>query len=282
MDEVTVRYFGWSTISIETADGTLFFDPFFRKYCGAQWFSLPDFQHASFIAATHGHEEHFLDIPDVAKATGAVVIGPPAVERFLMSRCKLLPKHLRGISPWETIELKGFHITAFLWKHRDINLWKALTKAVFFFNTTQLKWAFSSAVSAPFYAPFTGYHVRLPDGLTIMNYNEGFNTKMTDEEIGTLAAKLHTNVLLAGMQVDFTEDIARGVRALKPDITVLYPAHEKFHEMMGVKSRPWAEFASAAQNAHPVGKVIVADPGTAVDLPSGKVSRFVSLVKAAD
>jgi L-ascorbate metabolism protein UlaG (beta-lactamase superfamily) len=179
MDDVTVRYFGWSAISIETADGRLFFDPFFRKYCGAQWFSLPDFQHADFIVATHGHEEHFLDIPDLAKATGAVVIGPPAAVRFLMSRRKLSPKQLLEISPWESIKLKGFDITAFPWQHRDINLWKALTKAVFLFNTTQLKWAFSSAVSAPFYAPFTGYHVCLPNGLTIMNYNEGFNTKMT-------------------------------------------------------------------------------------------------------
>jgi len=282
MSEVTVRYFGWSAISIETPDGTLLFDPFFRKYCGAKWFSLPDFQHANFILATHGHEEHFLDIPDVAKSAGAVVIGPPAVKRFLMSRRKLSPQQLLEISPWETVELTGFKITAFNWKHRDINLWKALTKAVFFFNTTQLKWAFSSAVSAPFYAPFTGYHVRLPNGLTIMNYNEGFNTKMTDEEIETLAAKLPTSVLLAGMQVDFTKDVARGVRTLKPDITVLYPAHDKFHEMMGVKSHPWTDFASAARAAHPSGQVIVAEPGTAIDLPSGKVSRFVSLVKAAD
>ena len=42
-----IRYFGWSGLSIETRDGALFFDPFFRPYCGAECFisrisSTPD------------------------------------------------------------------------------------------------------------------------------------------------------------------------------------------------------------------------------------------------
>ena len=39
-----LRYYGWSALSIETPDGALFFDPFFRPYCGAEWFHLADFQ----------------------------------------------------------------------------------------------------------------------------------------------------------------------------------------------------------------------------------------------
>jgi L-ascorbate metabolism protein UlaG (beta-lactamase superfamily) len=74
-----IRYFGWSALSIETADGALFFDPFFRPYCGAEWFHLADFKHAKYICVTHGHEEHFLDVPVIAHATGATVIGSPAV-----------------------------------------------------------------------------------------------------------------------------------------------------------------------------------------------------------
>jgi len=38
------------------------------------------------------------------------------------------------------------------------------------------------STNAPFYSPYTGFHVELPDGLTVLNYNEGFNTKMTDAE----------------------------------------------------------------------------------------------------
>jgi len=46
-----------------------------------------------------------------------------------------------------------------------------------------------SATPAPFYAPYTGFHVELPGRLTLMNYNEGFNTKMTDAEIVDLGRR---------------------------------------------------------------------------------------------
>ena len=53
-----------------------------------------------------------------------------------------------------------------------------MSRAVFQGNATQLSWAWSSATRAPFYAPYTGFHVELPAGLTVMNYNEGFNSKI--------------------------------------------------------------------------------------------------------
>ena len=82
----TIRYFGWSALSIETPDGALFFDPFFRHYCGAQWFDLEDFAHADYVCVTHGHEEHFLDVPVIGKHTKAKLIGPASVTRFLRRR----------------------------------------------------------------------------------------------------------------------------------------------------------------------------------------------------
>ena len=79
------------------------------------------------------------------------------------------------------------------------------------------------------------------------------------------------DVLLAGMQLDFTADIARGVQALQPKIVVLYPPHDKFHAMMGVGSRPWAEFAAAASAALPSAKVVIADPGFVMNAATGEV-----------
>lgn len=266
-----IRYFGWSGLSIETPDGTLFFDPFFRHYCGAQWFGLADFSHAKYICVTHGHEEHFLDVPVVAKQSGATVIGPRSVTGFLRWRSRLPREKLISVGPLETHEVPGFRITSFHWKHRDINLVKALSKAVFHGNTTQLAWAWSSATNAPFYSPYTGYHVELPNGLTVLNYNEGFNTKMTDEEIRILGQCFRTDVLLAGMQLDFVADVARGAAALNPKIVILYPPHDKFHEMMGVSSRPWAEFAAAVRERLPAATVIVAEPGLTVDAVTGAV-----------
>ena len=47
-----IRYYGWSALSIESDAGTLFFDPFFREYCGARWYGLEDFAHANVVCVT--------------------------------------------------------------------------------------------------------------------------------------------------------------------------------------------------------------------------------------
>jgi L-ascorbate metabolism protein UlaG (beta-lactamase superfamily) len=212
---------------------------------------------------THGHEEHFLDVPAIAKATSATVIGAPSVSAFLRRRHKLPDAQLRSIDPakGQSVSLPGFDIAAFTWKHRDINLYKALTKAVFHGNATQLSWAWSSATNAPFYAPYTGFHVTLPGGLTVMNYNEGFNTKMTDAEITALGNRFKTDILLAGMQLNFIDDVVRGVAALAPKTVLLYPPHDKFHAMMGVTSSPWPDFARAITERFPGIDVHIAEPG---------------------
>jgi len=263
-----LRYFGWSALSIETADGALFFDPFFRPYCGAEWFHLGDFSHARYICVTHGHEEHFLDVPVIARATGATVVGSPSVCSFLKWRRGLPAERLKVIDPkvFGTLALPGFKLSAFRWQHRDINLPRALSRALFHGNATQLSWAWSSATQAPFYAPYTGFHVELPDGVTVMNYNEGFNTKMTDAEIADLGRRHRTDVLLAGMQLDFTADVVRGVGALKPKVVVLYPPHEHFHAMMGAVSRPWSAFGDAVRSRFPDVAVHLAQPGFELSL----------------
>lgn len=276
MNAVTrIRYFGWSGLSIETPAGALFFDPFYRRYCGAAWFGVEDFAHASYICVTHGHEEHFLDVPLIATRTGAMVVGAPAVCAFLRRRHRLAAAQLRAIDPAgsESLALAGFAIAAFRWQHRDINLWAALTKAVLHGNVTQLSWAWSSATRAPFYAPYTGYHVTLPDSLTVMNYNEGFNSKMTEAEIRALGVRFRVDVLLAGMQLDFIEDVVRGVAALRPKVVILYPAHDKFHAMMGVQSAPWPAFARAVRERFPGIAVHVAEPGFEWR-SDGSVARF--------
>ena len=273
-ESVCVRYHGWSTVSIETPAGAMHFDPFFRKYCGAEWFSVEDFLDAKYIAVTHGHEEHFLDVPVIARRTGAQVIGPKSIMQFLRLRNRIPRDRLIPLDASQRVALTGFAVEAFAWRHRDINLYKALGKAVFHGNTIQLSWAWHSATQAPFYAPYTGYRVKLPDGTTVINYNEGFNTKMTDAEIGALAAEGPTDVLLGGMQLNFVADVARGVAALKPKLVLLYPPHEKFHEMMGMTSRPWSEFVAAAERAAPQARVVPLAPGTRVSLADGSVSRF--------
>ena len=171
--------------------------------------------------------------------------------------------------PFEPREVPGFKLTTFTWKHRDINLPRALSKAVLHGNATQLSWAWSSATRAPFYSPYTGYHVELPNGLTILNYNEGFNTKMTDAEIEALGKRFRTDVLLGGIQLNFTADVARGAAALNPKVVVLYPPHDYFHRMMGATSAPWQDFVDAVRERLPAAVVVLAEPGTVVDAATG-------------
>jgi hypothetical protein len=277
----TISYYGWSGLSINSDTGNLFFDPFFRKYCGAKWFEKEDFAHAKYICVTHGHEEHFLDVPVIAKSFGSVVVGPRSITRFLQSRNKLPASQVVTVDPGSSADLSGFKVSAFTWKHRDINLFKALSKAVLKGNTTQLAWAWSSATNAPFYSPYTGYHVELSDGLSVLNYNEGFNSKMTTAEISDLGKRFRTDVLLAGMQLDFVSDVVRGALALKPKWILLYPPHEKFHEMMGVTSRPWSEFQQAVASALPGCRVVIAHPGDHFDARTGELLGTAKLASAA-
>src|SRR4051812_17463852 len=100
-----IRYYGWSAFSLETSEGRLLFDPFYRKYCGAQWFSLDDFAKADLICVTHGHEEHFVDVPAIARKTGALVVGSKAVGRFLRRRTGLPAKQVVEIAPLEPRQL---------------------------------------------------------------------------------------------------------------------------------------------------------------------------------
>jgi len=266
VDTPKIKYFGWSSLSIESKAGTLFFDPFFRPYCGAQWSSLEDYLHADVVCITHGHEEHFADTPEVVQRSGATVVSSKKVCQFLEKRNKIPVAQLAPVEFDQPIEVSGFKITTFAWKHRDINLFRAMPKAFLTANMTQLKWAWSSATKAPFSAPFMGFYVELEDGTGILNYNEGFNSKMTDQEIEELGRRFKVDVLLAGMQLDFTEDVARGVAALAPKTVILYPPHEKFHEMMGVTSAPWTTFAEAARKALPQAEIVIAEPGFELDI----------------
>ncbi|MDO9405068.1 MAG: MBL fold metallo-hydrolase [Polaromonas sp.] len=262
-----IKYYGWSAIELHTNGKSIFFDPFFRPYCGVHWFDLPDFAHADIVCVTHGHEEHFLDVPSVVTSSGARVVATQAVCRFLSSRNHIPATQLTPAQHGETVQVDGFDISLFPWKHRDLNLFKAMTRAVFRGNTTQLSWAWSSATNAPFYSGYTGFNVKLPDGLTVLNYNEGFNTKMTAADLAELKRQHpKVDVLLAGMQLHFIDDVVRGVEALQPKVVFLYPPHEHFHNMMEVGSAPWEDFSAAISRRCPDVTVHIAYPGTVMNL----------------
>ncbi len=276
MNDYNIRYFGWSSLAIRTPDFTLLFDPFYRKYCNVQWFEAEDLCPADYIAVTHGHEEHFVDVPDVARLSRATVVGPDKVVNFLQRKNHLDPKQLKSLNAGETVELPSCRLDAFGWQHRDVNLFKSIPAEVLRGNFSRLLWAWNGVTKSPFSAPYTGYRITLADGTTILNYNEGFNTKMSDREIKTLGDDKKTDILLGGMQLHFTDDVRRGVKALNPKLVLLYPPHDRLHKLWNVPSSPWEDFAAAAREAAPNATVIVLKPGDEVDLRTHSVSTFAS------
>jgi hypothetical protein len=269
--DTQIQYLGWSTLSIQASNGVLFFDPFFRKFCGAQWFTLDDLGDPDVICITHGHEEHFRDCPEAIKRSGAQAVATKSICDYMRWRNGVRPNQLNPISFRDPLEINGFRISAFPWKHRDINVFASVLQAVFQGNGTKLAWAWSSFINGPFYSAFSGFNVELPNGLKILNYNEGFNTKMTDKEITELGSRFQPDVLLAGMQMHYTEDVARGAAALKPKIVLLYQPHEHFHKMMGATWAPWEDFAKAVQDRLPDSVVVIATPGMTIDAATGEV-----------
>ena len=92
---------------------------------------------------------------------------------------------------------------------------------------------------------------------------------MTDAEIEALGKRFRTDVLLGGIQLNFTADVARGAAALNPKVVVLYPPHDYFHRMMGATSAPWQDFVDAVRERLPAAVVVLAEPGTVVDAATG-------------
>lgn len=257
-----IKFFGWSSFAIESKQGVLHFDPFFRHYCGAQWYSLDDYADASVICLTHGHEEHYLDTPAVVERSGATVVSSPEVCKHLNRKYGIAKDKLVPLEPFEDTTVSGFKISTFEWPHRDINVFMVVLRALMTGKTAQLKWAWSSLVNAPFSARKYGYHVEVPGGQSVLNYNEGFNSLLNVDEVRELGKRFSPDVVLAGAQLHFEDYVAAGTAALGPSSVILHHPHEKFFEQIGAESSPPDVFAAATRTALPDANVVAAEPGT--------------------
>ena len=237
-----IKYFGWSSFTIQTDQGKLVLDPLFRRYCDAKYAEIEDFSDSDVICLTHGHQEHYFDVPAVAKASGATIVAPKAICNHLRRFYGVNGKQMRPATNFEPVEVNGFKITSFPWRHRDINPVKAILRPKIHEG---IMWAWRALIRAPFYAPFTGYHIELPNGCRILNYGEGFNTNMDPAEMTDVASRFETDVLLTGTQLHFTDQVRDGVAAFKPQKAVLYHPHKMLFEAINVTTATVDEFAKA-------------------------------------
>ncbi|HEC62635.1 MAG TPA: MBL fold metallo-hydrolase [bacterium] len=281
-----LKYFGWSSFAIESPSGNLLFDPLCRPMYGARWSDIHDFSKAKVICVTHGHFDHYVDVPPVLKETEAVVVASQEICSHLNSRYKVKKERLFPIKPFQEVCISGYKITAFEWQHREFNFSKMIRadlaasfrfiyRHLFKASCEQLRenlfssfnFAWLNLLQAPFHAPYFGFYVEGPDNIRLMNYCEGFSAKMKIEETRELGRRFRPEIVLAGMQLDFEKELSEGVAALSPKTVVLFPPHEAIFEKVGLKSSPPQKFVEEVKRKSPEADIIVAKPQCSFDIP---------------
>jgi len=257
-----LRYLGWSAFEIETQSGSLFFDPVFTNLYGAKWAQKEDYLKAKVICVTHGHSDHYNDVSAVAKTTESKIVSSFEVCKHLQKKRKINLGQLQAISPFQKVQFSGFDITAFEWRHREINFLKLL-KADF---VTSSKFAFMNLFQVPFNAPYYGYYIEIPGSLRIMNYCEGFSNAMKIDEVRDLGRRLKVDVLIAGAQLNFEDFVALGVEALAPKTVVLFHPHQAMFDRIGLKSSDINVFIDKISNRISDVNIILAQPMQYIDL----------------
>lgn len=259
-DTTDIRYLGWSNIIIESASGSLVFDPFFREMYGAKWAKIEDYKDVKVICITHGHHEHYLDTPDIVKYTNAKVVGSNEVCEHLKSKYKVPEENLIPIQPMEEITVEGFKITAFTWYHRKISYLKFFQGNLI----TGLTFGLTNLLKVPTDAPFQGFFVETPEGLRLLNFAEGMNSLMPTEEMKELGDKFKPSVLVGGMQLSYEEDVGRAAQYTSPETFILYHPHTKLFDSMKIKSSPVEAFVSSVEEKAPQVKILLPEPMSSV------------------
>ena len=175
--QFNIRYHGWSSTPIECHPKALFFAPVYPPYCGAKWSTLDDYLGADVICVTHGHEEHFLDTPDLLRRTAATVVSSPTVCRFLKRRNKIPEGQLYPVAFGQPASVAGFRITTFAWKHRDINLYKAMAKDDDAWATYLQEWVFGVADHDQYLEKVGAAHLASIGANSIIGYTPGLDRR---------------------------------------------------------------------------------------------------------
>jgi len=258
-----ITYYGWSTFSLETENGKLVFDPFCRKFCDVKWSGFDAFKDANVICITHGHAEHYVDVPKILNRSKAVVVGPEEVCRHLEKKYKIDNKRLVPIGPSQTVSVSGYKISAFDWGHREVSFWKLLKLGVLQANLGPiLKFGLLNLLKAPHTTTFLGFCVENSNNFKLINFGEGFSDLIDQSKVEALGESFTPDVLLAGIQLNFAPYVAKGAAALLPEKTILFSPHSALFKKCGLKSAPAKTFVDQIREYLPNAQINVADPGS--------------------
>ncbi len=126
---IDVTYLGVAGWQITEGATTILTDPYFSRPPSFEGPIVPDPaaiaahspQHADAIVIGHSHVDHLLDAPDVAKRTGAILIGSPST--IAVGAASGLPEDkLEEVQPGDDLEFGSFSIRVIASLHSRIGM----------------------------------------------------------------------------------------------------------------------------------------------------------------
>ncbi|MGE0710249.1 MAG: MBL fold metallo-hydrolase [Planctomycetota bacterium] len=125
-----LRYLGCSGYELSDGQTTVWLDPTPTRPTLGQLASgplVPDeelyaglgLRHADFILVNHAHHDHVLDVPALAKRSGAVVVGSRGVISFCRAR-GVPDAQLREVSGGEMLQLRTFRVQVRAARHSRV------------------------------------------------------------------------------------------------------------------------------------------------------------------
>jgi L-ascorbate metabolism protein UlaG (beta-lactamase superfamily) len=119
---ISMRWLGAAGVEIRAESKTLLVDPFFSRPGFWRLFwgkAVPDrnlpaekIQSADFILVTHSHYDHLMDVPEIARNTGAEVFGSRNTCEILTS-VKMQGKQIHLIKVGDRLDLEDFSVQVF-------------------------------------------------------------------------------------------------------------------------------------------------------------------------
>lgn len=112
-----ITWFGTACIKMESEGKTILFDPYIRRYGGAEEKLKKVFQQEKTILITHGHFDHIADMKEIFCGKGDVVIYGSRTPLDSLKRDGLKAECLKDIRPGSKLKIGGFAISILQGKH---------------------------------------------------------------------------------------------------------------------------------------------------------------------
>ena len=227
-----IRYFGWSGVTVAHGNALVAFD-----IPGEAGWRAPLTPFRTVFCVTHGHLEHCSSMPGLEKRAGEgrfdLISSVPVIE-YARKVSLLSAVQMHALAGEEVIDLDGTVVTAIAWEHMAL-LPPGLPAKVRHLahlasRPLDLIRIVAGGSKPPRHAPTLGFHVKFPDGKTLLNYSEGLHRHADESGVRRIAANFPADILLAAVEPEDAGILPKWIGILKPKEVFLYEAHRLWRE----------------------------------------------------